>query len=560
MSKSGKLIEYLSRKNEEDIRHLINIFDEHGDDHIRVQNIIELCKIIQFLRKIDQKNGEFSFLKNIKTIIETTIESEESATIRNMSAIIETSNNILDNLKLIIETLQTREETSKIKILELGQNAVFEIELKNNIKKFNLKTIFRKKRELTLSDLSDLRDRALLMLNNQKTAQDYIGDENNNMEIISADNLEESKRISEIFIRSINLLYNIMNCLNLNYENGYPVNELYNRFSLKIENENDDDIRKFDEDISKIGDMWNDALNLALKECQCLSFFWGREIFTMESYLRSPDYQSNFKKLINHLHYANSNIYSFKRKDLAPYPEVKDKTPFERVNILAEYLSKLFVQILEEQLIKMNAAETTNDRNDDYNINNNQIIYIKIDARNYLNALLIRYRDLFGYYPSLNQLLFCNSSTTWQEIKRFLFRILKSNHKLFTMIGCERLNFELQDLFLDYFNKLFKDYNPTCSFRLAILSNDDRNHIFNNLNHLSDQNIKLMKFQNYKDILKPSISKELVRHWKKNTTIVTSNYAGLGKSTIIENEVKKNFSKNFRLVKYPILRKFSRYS
>jgi hypothetical protein len=55
LSKSEKLIEYLSRKNEEDIRNLIDIFDEHGDDHIRVQNIIELCKIIQFLRKIDKK-------------------------------------------------------------------------------------------------------------------------------------------------------------------------------------------------------------------------------------------------------------------------------------------------------------------------------------------------------------------------------------------------------------------------------------------------------------------------------------------------------------------------
>jgi hypothetical protein len=553
LSKSEKLIEYLSRKNEEDIRNLIDIFDEHGDDHIRVQNIIELCKIIQFLRKIDHKNGELSFLKSIITIIETTVESEESVIIRNMSAIIETSNNIIDNLKLIIETLQNREEASKIKILELGQNAVFEIEFKNNIKKFNLKTSFRKKRELTLSDLSDLRDRALLMLNNQKTAQDYIGDENNNMEIISDDNLEESKRISDIFIRSINLLYKIVNCLNLNYENGYPMNELYNHFFLKIENENDDDIRKFDEEISKIGDKWNETLNSALKECQYLSFFWGREIFTIESYLRNPDYQSNFKKLINHLYYANSNIYSFKREDLAPYPEVKDKTPFERVNILAEYLSKLFVQIPEEKLIRMNAPETMNDRNDDYNTNNNQIIYIKIDARNYLNALLICNRDLIGYYPSLNQLLFCNSSTTWPEIKSFLFRISKSNQKLFTMIGCERLNFELQDLFFEYFHKLFKDYNPECLFRLAIISHDDRNHIFNNLNHLSDQNIKLVKFQNYKDILnKPNISKQLVRHWKKNITIVTSNYGGLGKSTIIENEVKKNFSKNFRLLKYPI--------
>jgi hypothetical protein len=111
-----------------DIRNLIDIFNEHGDDHIRVQNIIEFCKIIQFLRKIDHKNGGLSFLKSIIPIIETTIESEESATIRNMSAIIETSNNILDNLKFIMETLQNREEASEIKILELGQNAEFKLD------------------------------------------------------------------------------------------------------------------------------------------------------------------------------------------------------------------------------------------------------------------------------------------------------------------------------------------------------------------------------------------------------------------------------------------------
>ena len=105
---------------------------------------------------------------------------------------------------------------------------------------------------------------------------------------------------------------------------------------------------------------------------------------------------------------------------------------------------------------------------------------------------------------------------------------------------------------MDYFQKLFEGYNLACSWRLAIISDDDSNHIVNNLSHLSDQNIKLIKFQNYKDILKSSISKELVSNWKKNITIVTSTYSGLGKSTMIEYQVKKKFGINFKTVKHPI--------
>ena len=555
MGASKKLIEYLFKKDENDIRSLIDSFDEHGDEHIRVQNIIELCNISQFIKKISRKDGEKGFLVSIQALIEIDMESEVSK-YRNLSSIIETSNNILENLKLIIETIQNREEASKIKILELGCNAKFEIFFNENNKKFDLKTYFRKKRELNLSDLYDLRDRALLMLNNQKTAQDYIGEENNNDLVAAADNLEESKRISEIFINSIELLNNIVYSMNLNYENGFPMNEFYNRHFLHIKNEKNNEIKEFDENISKIAESWNEALTLAMKECRFLSYFWGRELFKIEEYLRNPGEQ-NFKKLVQHLCFANSNAQTLTRVKLQKYPEIKDKTPFERIKILANYLFNLFSKVPEEGLIPMIVQNTIADpiisKNDEY-VNENQIIYVKIDSPRYLNALLICYRDLIGYYPVLNQLLFCNSSTTLQEIKSFLFRISNSHDKmlLFSVIGCERLNFELQDLFLDYFHKIFKDYHPTCFLRLLVITCDDTCHIINNLNHLLDQNIKLVKFQNYKDVLKCSIAKDLVKNWKQNITIVSSKYAGLGKSTTIENEFKKKDGDGFKLIKYPI--------
>ena len=109
MRESRMLIEYLLGKSEDDFRNLIDSLDEHGDGHIRVNNIIELCKVMQFIQKINKKSDQKEFLKSLINLI----ENEKDGIFKNISAMIYTSNKLIDSIKLIIDTLQNREEASK---------------------------------------------------------------------------------------------------------------------------------------------------------------------------------------------------------------------------------------------------------------------------------------------------------------------------------------------------------------------------------------------------------------------------------------------------------------
>lgn len=112
VSSSKTLITYLFKKKEEEFRNLIDSLDEHGDGHIRPKNLVELCKVMQFLQKINLKGDEIQFLESLFDVIERT----EEKNFKNISTLICSSKNLLDSIKLIVDDLQNREEASKLKI------------------------------------------------------------------------------------------------------------------------------------------------------------------------------------------------------------------------------------------------------------------------------------------------------------------------------------------------------------------------------------------------------------------------------------------------------------
>jgi hypothetical protein len=137
----------------------------------------------------------------------------------------------------------------------------------------------------------------------------------------------------------------------------------------------------------------------------------------------------------------------------------------------------------------------------------------------------------------LKKVLFCNASTSWQELKSFLYRLTRNENKeLFALIGPERLDFENQDLFLENLAKLTESYKAEKRFiKLALISSDGKNHIHNILSQNFLKNIKLVNYSK-QEIIKSNHIKELIESWQKNQTLVTSFYSGLGKSTYIKNK------------------------
>ena len=111
ISTSKELVAYLFKKKEEEFRNVIDSLDEHGDGHIRPKNLVELCKVMQFLQKINIKGDEVEFLESLFDLI----EGAEEKNFRNISTLIGSSKNLLDSIKLIVDDLQHREEASTLK-------------------------------------------------------------------------------------------------------------------------------------------------------------------------------------------------------------------------------------------------------------------------------------------------------------------------------------------------------------------------------------------------------------------------------------------------------------
>lgn len=517
MGKSKKLIEFLLDKNEQDLRNLIDSLDEHGDGYIRVQNIIELCRVTQFFQSLNRNGTNLEFIKSIIEILNNDKEKKYS----NLSANIYTSFSILDNIRLILDTFQNREEASKLKIIELATNSEFCIQFEN--KSFSVITMFRGKKPLSLNDLYDLRDRALLMTNNQMNSAE-------NFQNISRENIEESKRLYENFTKSVELLNNIVSYLNQSYTSGYPIEKLHKNIFLKIKEKNYSEIENFEKEISAECHKWqNDLIDLQ-KKYNILNYFWGRHFILLEGLLVTKD---DMNKLREHLYFINSNIMTLRDEMFPPFQITLSATPIEKVELLAKYLTDLFEKVKPQNRIEINKNNIQNDE---------QIILIKTDHyRYYLNAMILCYRDNDMFFPIANQVLFCNSSTSWQELRSFLFRIVNNeqNKCMHTLIGPEQLDFENQVLFLENFHKLAKN-SKNRFIKLALISFDNNCHIYNILNQNYILGIRVEKYQNNKEILKFNVVQNLIQKWQTYQTVITSKYSGLGKSTYVRNNSRNS--------------------
>ena len=395
---------------------------------------------------------------------------------------------------------------------------------------FAISTLFKKQKELSLLDLYDLRDRALLLINNQQNWSE-------NEEFLHSVLSENLKHIYEVFISSIESLNNIVMYMNSSHENGYPIDKLYQNKHLSITDKDNKEILDFENRISIECQEWQAAVIATNKKHKIMNHFWGKELITIQEMLRYQDV-----KLFEHFYFVNPNICQFKISDLPEFNYTKS-TPIQELEELASYLENLFFKIPPPgKTCIQKANKITLDDNSE------KIIVVKVENyKYYINGLLIFFRDFDHHFPLANQVLFCTSSTSWQELRSFLFRLVFNPGKQFyALIGPERLNFENQDLFLNLYFTLLGEFLEHF-VKLAIITNDPNSHIVYNIT--CDKQIKVLKFENSRDILRDECCKELVSIWEKNITLVTSAYSGIGKSTFIKTSNKE---KNIPLIKYSI--------
>ena len=189
------------------------------------------------------------------------------------------------------------------------------------------------------------------------------------------------------------------------------------------------------------------------------------------------------------------------------------------------------------------------------NIYAKTIIKSKFEFRGYYiyscvkleKELLQLYKYLTGNIPIAQNILLCNKETSKEEIESFLYRaILCEYHSCFIIGGDESLEFTPRNYLIKLLKKLLFDIEGKMNSCLIILSNKSLD---------IHKNFDSIKFRKYFDsIIENEINKYSLND-SDNISIVCSDESGVGKSTMIENDILNNKKK---YIYFPLGGQFTR--
>jgi hypothetical protein len=138
------------------------------------------------------------------------------------------------------------------------------------------------------------------------------------------------------------------------------------------------------------------------------------------------------------------------------------------------------------------------------------------------------YQYLTENLPSPQTLLMCNEETTSEEITSFLYRaILCEYNALFIIMKIESLEIEIRQDILDILNTLFLKNRRNMKSCLLFIYDDMTTNIINEIKKINGHNI-----------LEITIEKEININ-DDTIEVFYSNASGVGKSTLIKDNIKK---------------------
>ena len=517
-STSKALLSYLIGKNDVGINNFneetFDLLKESLDDsdfsEILTQEIIKDIKDIwTILLEIRESCKTFDILN--RTIIKN-IEKYS-----NIQRKINASRRYLADIRDFLISLERKEEykreivkkiyeRSYLKFSRLSTEHFYEVSLKYSANKSSLKE----------SELVDLKD---------KISLDMVKPS------FETENTISSNEANRRFILLIETILRIISKLNSLYDMGFPhlnINQeftcLQGQFNTLIE---------YDRKISNLNNSWMHTLKSTYCENFWLTFLSGQEFWVIYKYI-----ETNCCDLTAH------TLLKFMGKDLAynpewmkrliPYNEEDDfRVAADRLKLIGDFLLDLpniptkihdFSNILQEKGSKISIEKRS---------------ILLFETANIFDGVISIYLNFCGELPRPYQIFFCKYETTWRELSAFLYRWYASQEpKLYTIIECENLTFEIQNKFYELFSELFKSFEKSEIIRpFAIITETSSSFIPSQIRY--GLKIKIIKIKE-NQILPDQQLREIIALIDSSMTVYTSRISGLGKTSTIKKIAKDN--------------------
>jgi len=590
-----ELMNFILDKTINDIHQMGEFIDESEDVFIVLSDIdqLESCKsFTQELKKRcnQEEENEVKFLNQFIDLIQTSDFKDIGIKFENSSG------KYNDFYDLYTYHLNSN-ELNKVHIKRIYQSSKFEInfvypEYKCIVYYMNNKKLITKE----FDEVLDLRDIALLRKKEQRIERSKEGMEENYIKI--------SEDFAEI-ITDIQEILSLLECVTFKgyyKELNYTIELLhgkaycYEKDSSLINNTSNNDyykksLKEIIFELKNIKELQDNHVQSIYISNPITRLIYGRQFNYLyekigsnanQNSINNPSYAFIINNVfINILKYVTNNNYKFSKKIIVRYNGEISLLKKMYIDV-SFYLSELYsINTLSLKEIYINAHLLDETKTGIYS----HICPLKDIEKNTIYCSL----NLTGNFPIAQTVLYCNRDTSEEEIISFIYRcILCKDSVLFILIKPDYLSIQRKNLLIELLKKLYSPYPRQMQSNLLIVySNenkmkeiaieieklpyhkyfdykiedtvdDNNNNNKNNNNNNNNKNFKDSIVKTYNGSSSNNINNHknsypIQNKIYPNVEIYSSEFSGLGKSTLIKQKFETEFqNQNYQYVYFPI--------
>ncbi|CAM4786959.1 unnamed protein product [Rotaria magnacalcarata] len=522
---SSDLFDFVDSLTADDVYNLQEAVNDWDETLVNTKTIFYFATVKNFLDRayaaISDKQAQVNSLL-FEDLIECFRDIWKNNQFDGLSLCFESSALSLASIKRIHLELTDKEQSKRRRIADILQKSnigfvllghheiIFDIDVKlSNQQQQATTDDEQKEQNITFADLSELRDRARLL--------EYSSN------VQKADHNERDIDKLRKFIQFVSVVEITLETLTALYRTGHPSVSTFlmqeKRFLCADGNCNE--LIENNTILTDLLDTWEKKLFTMYETHNNLTYFTGDQFWLIEQYIYNPSASTVSHPGFHLLRFIDINPESIKK------PDKQFDKPEDRLENLGSLLSK---QRPEGFLQKEN-------------LKNEKILLVETTNEGILRVILSQFRKT-KTPVHIRHLFYCTTQTNWIQIRGFIYRCFYSQ-SFHQLIRPELLSQSVQDQFVRLLRSLMKD-KPDQNFRIGIIttSNIRNQQLINGFRSMG-----IVDIVRDQDLLNKTDFQQLIQDMNQNCRLVTSQITGLGKSTMIRQEVEKLKTK---YVKFPI--------
>ena len=419
LQESSELMSFMKETAGEDIRILIDAVEEHSDQFVSEATVSDLIDVHGFLQSVlrETPKDPLKFLDNLEKCyrgLEKRIE---------MAAKIKECSCNVHSLRGLYMNVANRGEMTKEIISNAVQKGCYLIKVNIDGSSEVQLSYFRdektsKETSYNMAELHDLRSRALLIVNTDLNKGQGESE--------GCDTTTVNMTMST-FTSQVEKITDILNMITLLRDSGHP--QYNKKFWRKLHSL--EEIESLADSLETDLEEWQKILHDLQEEYYFLNFFHPDQLWILHKFFSEPSTSQpacvSLKRSVHSLlRFVDQNV---KQGDLDGF-HCQYTTPPKSVNYesdlraIGEVLNAIFIP--RKSIILQKAPQHDLQRS----VKPGELFVAVLEqgSKQTAHVVMALFESTTGGCPEPNQVIFCHSETSWEEVERLLKRCFQAHH------------------------------------------------------------------------------------------------------------------------------------